>query len=109
MKEEAQQKNVTHFRPTYLEVVVIAILVATGTIFAYDHFLAQKIYVFDLQGYLREQKAMLAAGELNETDWQKNLDALEQQLNLAGDNPHHIILLKDVVLRNGERIDLRKK
>lgn len=106
---EAQQKKVTRFRPTYLEVVVIALLVAMGTIFGYDHFLAQKIYVFDLQGYLREQKAMIAAGELNESDWQKNLDALERRLNLAGDNPHHIIFLKDVVLRNGERIELRNK
>ena len=106
--EDKQQPNL-RFGPGYLEVVLIALMIAAATVFAYDNYLAQKIYVLDLKGYLRTQKALLVAGEISEEEWQASLDALEHALNKAAADPTQVVLLKDVVLRNGKEIDIREQ
>ncbi|HIP38138.1 MAG TPA: hypothetical protein EYG88_01900 [Desulfocapsa sulfexigens] len=95
--------------PGYLEVICIALIVAAGAITGYDKFLSQKIKVVDLKGYVRTQKALLNAGEINGKQLIENLDAVEQVLdNEAAGNPNQIIILKDVVLRNGEEIRIKE-
>lgn len=107
MNEDKQQKPTSRSGPGYLETVAIALMIAAVTVFGYDRYIAQKIYVLDLKGYLRNQKALLVAGEISEQEWQAGLDSLEQDLDSAAANPAHIILLKDVVLRNGNEIKIK--
>ncbi|MCK5232708.1 MAG: hypothetical protein KAR13_20710, partial [Desulfobulbaceae bacterium] len=69
---------------------------------------AQKISVLDLKGYLRTQKALLTTGEITRQQWKAGLDSVEQALNReAAANPNHVIVLKEVVLRNGKEISIK--
>jgi hypothetical protein len=61
--------------------------------------------VLDLKGYLRTQKALLSAGEISEEQWKAGLDRVEEVLNNEAAN--HVVVLKEVVLRNGEEIKLQ--
>ena len=92
-------------RPDYLEVVLIALVVAGVSLFAYDRWFVPRVVAFDLKGYLRTQQALLANGEITETQWQQGLDRLEQVFRAQP--PNRTILLKEVVLKNGREPELR--
>ena len=92
-------------RPGYLEVLLIALAVTCITLFAYDRWFALRVVAFDLKGYLRTQKALLANGEITEAQWQQGLDRLEQVFREQ--SPNRTILLKEVVLKNGREPELR--
>ena len=92
-------------RPGYLEVVLIALVVAGLTLFAYDRWFVPRVVAFDLKGYLRAQQALLASGEITEAQWQQGLDRLEQVFREQP--PNRTILLKEVVLKNGREPELR--
>ena len=95
--------------PGYLEVIVISLLVATVALASYDRLFAQKIKVLDLKGYLRTQKALLTAAEITTEQWEGKLDTVEQILNdEAARHRNHVIVLKDVVLRNGDEIRIKE-
>ena len=92
-------------RPGTLEVVLIALVVAGVSLFAYDRWFAPRVMAFDLKGYLRAQQALLASGEITEAQWQQGLDRREQVFRAQP--PNHTILLKEVVLKNGREPELR--
>ena len=92
-------------RPDYLEVVLIALVVAGVSLFAYDRWFVPRVVAFDLKGYLRTQQALLANGEITEAQWQQGLDRLEQVFRELP--PNRTILLKEVVLKNGREPELR--
>jgi cell division protein FtsB len=94
----------TKATPGYLEIIVITIVIVLGAIWGYDQFLAQKILTFDLKGYLREQTALIKAGEMTEEQFKENLNKTETILNAEAKKSNHVILLKDVVVRNGNEI-----
>jgi len=91
--------------PGYLEVIGIVLLIVLGLLFAYDRFLAPKVKVADLKGYLQEQKTLLAAGTITEEQWKRNLDTLEQVFQEQP--PHHLIILKDVVLHHDSDTEIK--
>ena len=92
-------------RPGYLEVVLIALVVAGVSLFAYDRWFVPRVVAFDLKGYLRAQQALLGSGEITEAQWQQGLDRLEQVFRQQP--PNRTILLKEVVLKNGREPELR--
>ena len=92
-------------RPGYLEVVLIALVVAGVSLFAYDRWFVPQVVAFDLKGYLRTQQALLGSGEITEAQWQQRLDRLEQVFRELP--PNRTILLKEVVLKNGREPELR--
>ena len=92
-------------RPSYLEVLLIALVIAGITLFAYDRWFVPRVVAFDLKGYLRTQQALLANGEITEAQWQQGLDRLEQVFRAQP--PNRTILLKEVVLKNGREPELR--
>ena len=92
-------------RPGYLEVLLIALAVTCITLFAYDRWFAPRVVAFALKGYLRTQQALLASGEITEAQWQQGLDRLEQVFREQP--PNRMILLKEVVLKNGREPELR--
>ena len=91
--------------PGYLEVLLIALVVAGINLFAYDRWFVDRVVAFDLKGYLRAQQALLARGEITEAQWQQGLDRLEQVFRELP--PNRTILLKEVVLKNGREPELR--
>lgn len=96
------------YGPGYIEVIILALLLSSAVVVAYDRILAQKIKVVDLKGYLRIQKTLLAAGEITEQQWKSRLDTIENLLDHeALNNPQHVIIMKDVVLRNGDEIHIK--
>ena len=94
--------------PGYTAVIVIAVvsafIAAAAVTFIYHSRFAQQIKVVDLRGYIRSQKALLSAAEITETEWQKNLNSFEERLE--NDPANHVVLLKEVVLRNGEELHI---
>jgi hypothetical protein len=108
-KEDTKQsEKPVNTGPGYFEIILITLGISVATILGYDRRFAQKIRVLDLQGYLRTQKALLTAGEITEQQWTIKLDTVEQILNdEASNHRNHVIVLKDVVLRNGNEIDIR--
>ena len=90
---------------SYLEIATIALAMSAAMAFGYDHFYAQKIRVLDLKAYLRTQKALLTSNEISEEQLKAGLDKVEETLN--NEPANHVVVLKDVVLRNGDEIDLR--
>ena len=92
-------------RTGYLEVVLIALVVAGVSLFTYDRWFVDRVVAFDLKGYLRTQQALLANGEITEAQWQQGLDRLEQVFRAQP--PNRTILLKEVVLKNGREPELR--
>ncbi len=108
-KNNTQIKKEGSGGPGYLEVFLIALMMAVVASIGYDRMFAQKIKVLDLKGYLRTQQALLAAGEINEEQWKVRLDIVEQVLNdAAANHRNHVIVLKDVVLRNGDEIRINE-
>ena len=93
--------------PGYLEVIGIVLVIVFGLLFAYDRFLVPKVKVADLKGYLQEQKTLLAAGTITEDQWRRNLDTLEQVFQEQP--PHHLIILKDVVLHHDPDTEIKLK
>ncbi len=94
--------------PGYIETIAIVLLLLLLALFGYDRMFAQKIVVVDLAGYLRTQKALLAAKEISEQQWKDSLDRVEQMLNdQARNNPNHVVILKEVVLKNGREINVQ--
>ena len=91
--------------PGYLEVVLITLVVAGVSLFAYDRWFVDRVVAFDLKGYLRTQQALLASGEITEAQWRQRLDQLEQVFREQ--SPNRTILLKEVVLKNGREPELR--
>ncbi len=107
IREKENTKKSTTTGPGYFEVIVLALLVSCLALYGYDQYFAQKIKVVDLKGYLRTQSALLATGELTQEQWQAGLDKVEQVLNKETADGNTIIVLKEVVLRNGKEIQLR--
>ncbi len=97
-----------HAQPGYLEVILIALVVAIGVAWGYDRMFAQKIAVVDLKGYVRTQQALVKSGDISSSELKARFDALGRFLDKeAARNPHRVIILKDVVLKNGEEIHVK--
>lgn len=94
--------------PGYFEVIIIALIVVAGALYGYDQYFAQKIVVVDLKGYVRRENAMLAAGEISKEQWQAGLDEVDRIIATeAAKNLNRVVLLKDVVLKNGEELHVQ--
>ncbi len=109
MNKQPESEKSAPTGPGYLEVIVIALLMAAVALVGYDRLFAQKIKVLDLKGYLRTQKALLTAGEITTEQWKEKLDTVELVLDdEAVRHRNQVIVLKDVVLRNGEEIRIKE-
>ena len=108
MTTESSDKKVAA-SPGYPEIIAIALITAviTATVITgiYDRRFSQKIKVVDLKGYIKTQKALLLAGERTEEQWKSSLDVLEK--TLKNEPTNHVIILKEVVLRNGDEISVK--
>jgi len=106
-KTRENKKKSTATGPGYFEVMILAFFISCLALYGYDYYFAQKIKVADLKGYLREQSALLATGDVTQEQWQAGLDRVEQALNKEAADGNTVIVLQEVVLRNGERINLK--
>ena len=106
-KEQSLQESSSTVSPGYLEVIGIVLVIVLGALFAYDRFMVPKVKVADLKGHLQEQKTLLAAGTITEEQWKRNLDTLEHLFQEQP--PHHLIILKDVVLHHDPDTEIKLK
>jgi len=82
--------------------LVVSLVTTIGVLTFYDQRYAQKIVTMDLQGYIRDQRDKAVSGAISDEELRKNIDAMEAALLAAP--PNHIVLLKEVVLRNAGEI-----
>ena len=91
----------------FISVVFIALVVSMVTaitvVAVYDGRYAQKIMTMDLKGYIRDQRDKAVKGEISEEELRDKIDAMEELLMAVPAN--HIVLLKEVVLRNAREIN----
>jgi len=87
---------------TALIALVVSFITAMGVVAFYDQRYAQKIVTMDLQGYIRNQRDKAVNGEISDEELRQNIDAMEAAL--LGEPANHIVLLKEVVLRNAREI-----
>ena len=78
--------------------IFIMIMTSVCSIMVYDHFFAQKLTAFDLQGYLTKQRVALQTGQLTEQQVGDNLDAIKAKMDKLPLN--QALITSDVVLRN---------
>lgn len=98
----------TRLTPGYIEVVVIAVIIAAAALWSYDRYYAQKIKIVDMSGYFRQQKALMAAGELTEADFRESLNRMDALISRDADlHKNQIYILKEVVLKNGNELPLK--
>ncbi len=107
--EEKVTRQNGKLTPSYIEVIVIVLIIVGGAFYGYDRFIAQKIKVVDMSGYLRQQKALIATGEINADDLKANLNTVDQLISQeAGLHKNQIYILKEVVLKNGNRFNINQ-
>lgn len=94
--------------PSYIEVILIVLIIVGGAMYGYDRYFAQKIRVVDMGGYLREQKALMTAGEISAEDFKIGLNKVDQIVSHEADlNRNQIFILKEVVLQNGNELNIK--
>lgn len=94
--------------PGYIEVIVISLIIVGVAFWSYDRYFAQKIKIVDMSEYFRQQKALMAAGELTEDDFRASLNKMDVRISQDADlNKNQIYILKEVVLKNGDEFSLK--
>lgn len=99
---EVTKKQKQGIVATALIALAVSFVTAMGVVAFYDQRYAQKIVTMDLQGYIRAQRDKAVAGEISDEELRRNIDAMEAAL--LAQPPNHIVLLKEVVLRNAREI-----
>ncbi|WP_319548523.1 hypothetical protein [Desulfogranum marinum] len=100
-----QDKKLT---PGYIEVIVICMIIVAVAFWSYDRYFAQKIKIVDMSGYFRQQKALMAAGELTEADFRTSLNKLDAYISQDAElHKNQVYILKEVVLKNGDELSFK--
>ena len=82
--------------------LVVSLFAALSVVAFYDQRYAQKIVTMDLQGYIKNQRDKTVSGEISDEELRKNIDTMEAAL--LAEPANHVVLLKEVVLRNAREI-----
>ena len=80
--------------------LLISIATTAATLFAYDHWLAQKIVAVDMKGYITLQRYKYKDGKINDEDLRKAFDRLELVMNSIPKN--RVVIMADTAIRNAE-------
>lgn len=103
-KQEGPEKDTKISITVIVCVLILNILVSSGTVFLYDRYFAPKIVAVDLQGYIAKQKDLFLDGKIDEEQFRLNIDRLEKAIDEVPKNK--IILTGDVVIRNAEVLNV---
>ena len=79
---------------------LISIATTAATLFAYDHWLAQKIVAVDMKGYITLQRYKYKDGKINDEDLRKAFDKLELVMNSIPKN--RVVIMADTAIRNAD-------
>lgn len=108
MSDTEHAPQATRLTPGYIEVIVIALIIVAAAFWGYDRYFAQKIKIVDMSGYFRQQKALMAAGELTDADFRESLKWMDALISSDADlHKNQIYILKEVVLKNGNELPLK--
>lgn len=108
MSDSRQTPQDNKLTPGYLEVLVISLIIVAAAFWTYDRYFAQKIKIVDMSGYFRQQKALMAAGELTEADFRASINKLDAFISQEAElHKNQVYILKEVVLKNGDELQIR--
>jgi hypothetical protein len=82
--------------------ILLNLIVSATTVFIYDQYFAQKVVVFDRNGYRDQQKKLFFAGKITEEELFMSLDRVEELMRR--ENANTVILNAEAVIRNGKFI-----
>ena len=80
--------------------LLMSLAASVTTLFAYDHWLAQKIVAVDMKGYITLQRYKYKDGKINDEDLRKAFDKLELEMNAIPKN--RVVIMADTAIRNAE-------
>ncbi len=104
--ELAEEKNTKRkVSPSYIEVIVLSAFVSIGCLYVYDTYFAQKIAVFDLKEYKKQQGKLYLDGQYDEERHQRNLAEMNTFINR---HSNFVFLDQDTVIANGKVIQVGK-
>ena len=86
----------------YLDVIVIALMVAFLSLAVYDQYFASRVMVVDLTGFVKEQKELFVQGKINEADLSARLAQFQDFLSKQPKNV--TVITRDVVLSGGKEL-----
>ena len=103
-KRDVSEKETPSKRLTvgYLDVVVIALIVAFLAVTAYDKFFASKVVVVDLTSFVKEQTELFSQGKIGKDEISARLAQFQAFIKRQPQN--QTVITKDVVLANGREI-----
>ena len=86
----------------YQAVIFVSLAMSLLTCFLYDRYVATKVAVFDLPGYLVKLKEEMANGKMTEVQMQESLDRVQRAVNSVQSN--YVVISGDAVLGQPKRI-----
>jgi len=88
----------------FVPLLIASMAVSVATVFVYDRYLAQKVAVLDIRGYLQERKDLFISGKITEMEFTASVDNLDATLNKI--DKRIIVLKGDAVVRTAEKIKI---
>jgi hypothetical protein len=89
-------------KKTLMFLIALNLFITGGMIYTYDKFFAQKIVSLDVKGYLKEQRDLFVARKIDEEQFRRNLDALEEVVKSTPRNK--VIIMGDAVVGHAETV-----
>jgi hypothetical protein len=83
-------------------ILMLNVIISASALFVYDRFFAQKIVVFDRNGYREQQKRLFFAGKISESELFLSLDRVDEIMGREYGNT--VILNAEAVIRNARQI-----
>lgn len=78
--------------------IVVSLITSTASVWAYDHYFAQKVVAVDIKTFIEEKKTDFIAGRLDEAGMKREMDKLEA--TVAAIPKNKAVLLGDLVVKN---------
>lgn len=76
--------------------IIVSLVVSSAVVFAYDHFFAQKVVVFDFKGYIEELRDLYLAKKIDDAELKRRIDLVEAMVNSTP--KRKVIIMGDAVL-----------
>ena len=83
---------------------LVSAAVSVGALYVYDQRYAQKVVAFDLPGYVDAVRSEVGRGTMTEDQTAASLAQVDRLL--AGVSANHVVLSRDVVLKNARELPL---
>lgn len=95
---DVRQANCVSKSSAIFLAIVVSLITSTASVWAYDHYFAQKVVAVDIKTFIEEKKTDFIAGRLDEAGMKREMDKLEA--TVASIPKNKAVLLGDLVVKN---------